>query len=494
VTLRGLAIRAVLLALCLPLCLAPTCSASDLQLVNEFGGGQFTANVNDIEVAPGGNLVLADGSSQQIQTFTPAGTPVGAFGSSGTGPGQFFNPTGLAIQGDGTIFVEDSGHGRVEVFNPAGTFLRQFATPVDFYADTAFDPAETLVYLLDYQSGNIQRMSTGGANLGIFGSLGTGDGQFERPLGIAVDPSGNIYVADRDNNRVEKLSPSGAFLANIGSAGSAPGQMRGPVDVTVEAGGNILVADTGNFRVQEFTPAGQFIASYERVAGSPSTTFSPWAVAAAPDGDLYVFDRQGAAQPRIMRVRIGAAPPPPPVLGRSVNAAPVSGTVLVREKGTAQFHQLTAGESIPVGSTLDTTKGTVRLFAATNGSGRTQHGDFSRGLFNVSQGRKNPLTTLSMTGGGLASCGKLPPGGSPKLAAARKRKRRSLFSSVKGRFSVRGRNSAATVRGTRFTMTDSCAGTRTRVRTGIVRVRDFWLRKTVTVKAGHSYLARRGNR
>jgi len=65
---------------------------------------------------------------------------------------------------------------------------------------------------------------------------------------------------------------------------------------------------------------------------------------------------------------------------------------------------------------------------------------------------------------------------------------------VKGHFSVRGRNSAATVRGTRFTMTDSCTGTRTQVRTGTVRVRDFWLRKTVTVKAGHSYLARRGNR
>ena len=73
---------------------------------------------------------------------------------------------------------------------------------------------------------------------------------------------------------------------------------------------------------------------------------------------------------------------------------------------------------------------------------------------------------------------------------AAKRKRRTLFSSVKGRFRTRGRNSAATVRGTSWTMTDTCAGTLTTVKTGSVTVRDFRLRKTRTVRAGHHYLAR----
>jgi hypothetical protein len=50
------------------------------------------------------------------------------------------------------------------------------------------------------------------------------------------------------------------------------------------------------------------------------------------------------------------------------------------------------------------------------------------------------------------------------------------------------------VRGTSFTMTDTCAGTLTQVKTGTVSVRDFVLRKTRTVKAGHSYFARRGHR
>jgi hypothetical protein len=199
----------------------------------------------------------------------------------------------------------------------------------------------------------------------------------------------------------------------------------------------------------------------------------------------------------------------PPTEGTTVNALPTKGTVLVKlppsaagkakdawtRAAAAGFVPLeTLGRQIPVGSTLDTTHGTVRLFSATNSAGGTQKGDFSNGLFSISQGRKNPLTTVSMTGGGLKSCGKLPPGGSPKAAAtAAKSRRRSLFSNVHGHFQTRGRNSAATVRGTSFTMTDTCAGTLTQVKSGTVSVRDFWLRKTIKVKAGHSYLARRGN-
>jgi hypothetical protein len=181
-----------------------------------------------------------------------------------------------------------------------------------------------------------------------------------------------------------------------------------------------------------------------------------------------------------------------------VNALPEAGTVLVKlppgagakaRAASSGFVPLeTVGRQLPVGSTLDTSKGTVLLTSATTASGRTQAGHFTGGVFTIGQGRKNPLTTLSMTGGGLNSCSKLPPGGSPKVAVAT-RARRRLFSNVKGRFRTRGRNSDATVRGTIWTMTDTCAGTLTKVTKGSVTVRDFNLRKSKLVRAGHSYLA-----
>jgi ferric-dicitrate binding protein FerR (iron transport regulator) len=62
----------------------------------------------------------------------------------------------------------------------------------------------------------------------------------------------------------------------------------------------------------------------------------------------------------------------------------------------------------------------------------------------------------------------------------------------KGKFRTRGRYSAATVRGTRWTVTDRCDGTLTAVARGKVEVRDFLKRKTVFVKTGKTYLARAG--
>jgi hypothetical protein len=196
--------------------------------------------------------------------------------------------------------------------------------------------------------------------------------------------------------------------------------------------------------------------------------------------------------------------PTPPILGFTADARPVSGTVKIKlppgtSLGKAKalgltgaakgFIKLTGAKSIPVGSFLDTTRGTVNLLAA-GGRNFTKTkffgGNFKGSRFKLTQGKKNPLTQLSMSGGGLTSCKtKVPKGGS----AARKRKRR-LFGNARGRFRTRGRHSSATVRGTKWSMTDTCAGTLTVVTKGSVTVRDFTLRKTRTVKAGHRYFAR----
>jgi hypothetical protein len=67
-----------------------------------------------------------------------------------------------------------------------------------------------------------------------------------------------------------------------------------------------------------------------------------------------------------------------------------------------------------------------------------------------------------------------------------------LRANVKGKFRTSGRYAAATVRGTAWDMIDRCNGTLTVVHRGVVSVHDLRLRKTVTVRAGHSYLAKAG--
>jgi hypothetical protein len=177
--------------------------------------------------------------------------------------------------------------------------------------------------------------------------------------------------------------------------------------------------------------------------------------------------------------------PPPPVEGVTANVKAVSGKVLVKLKHGG-FVPLSGAKQIPIGATVDTTHGVVKLTSAANGHGAVQTGNFGGGQFRLSQTRKSPLTQLSMGGGGLSSCKtRVPRGGS----AARTR-RRKLFGDAHGHFRTRGRNSSATVRGTKWTMTDTCAGTLTSVSRGVVVVRDFRLRKNKTIKAGHRYFAR----
>jgi hypothetical protein len=80
--------------------------------------------------------------------------------------------------------------------------------------------------------------------------------------------------------------------------------------------------------------------------------------------------------------------------------------------------------------------------------------------------------------------------GAAGVEAARRRPSRRLFANVKGRFRTRGRHSTATVRGTKYLVKDSCAGTTTRVIKGTVVVRDLVKHRNHVVRAGHRFVAR----
>ena len=179
--------------------------------------------------------------------------------------------------------------------------------------------------------------------------------------------------------------------------------------------------------------------------------------------------------------------PPPPVLGRSETAEVVSGTVLI-SVGGGKFVPLTGARPIPVGATLDTLHGTVGLTTAVDAKGHTQSGRFGGGVFRIAQSRQardHGLTTLGLTGANHGSCGRRTVASS---AAARTL--RQLNGRAHGHFRTAGRYSAATVRGTVWTVADRCDGTLTSVTRGVVSVRDFARHRTVSVRAGHQYLAR----
>jgi hypothetical protein len=180
------------------------------------------------------------------------------------------------------------------------------------------------------------------------------------------------------------------------------------------------------------------------------------------------------------------APSAPPELGRSVGVAAQAGSVLVRLPGSTRAVALTGNASVPVGSILDTRKGTVALSSALPGNA-SQTGTFHGGLFEVRQ----PVGARGMTE--LVLRGPLPTCAARGARAAGATKRfppRVLWGrDDHGRFRTRGSNSVATVRGTAWSVADRCDGTLTRVTSGSVSVRDLRRQRTVVVHAGKSYLA-----
>jgi hypothetical protein len=168
--------------------------------------------------------------------------------------------------------------------------------------------------------------------------------------------------------------------------------------------------------------------------------------------------------------------------------------VTLRTPGSAALQPLTAAGEIPIGSLIDAGRGVVRLTTAVDRLGHLQSATLWGGRFVIGQtASQHGMTTMTLAGRlschGRARRASLPA--TATQASSRKSSRILWGKDNHGHFSTRGQNSVATVRGTVWQTTDTCAGTVTYVKRGTVAVRDLRRHRTVVVRAGHSYLARR---
>ncbi|MBA2506867.1 MAG: hypothetical protein H0V29_13145 [Thermoleophilaceae bacterium] len=180
---------------------------------------------------------------------------------------------------------------------------------------------------------------------------------------------------------------------------------------------------------------------------------------------------------------------PTPTQDQTQVITPLTGTVLVRQPGQKVFTKLLAATLIKDRSEVDTRKGTARITVAKDKFGGTSTADVSLGLVIVDQmGR---LTQLKLSEK-LTGCprGDKRKSRSKSKASRRKPKKRRVFVKSKDNFQTRGNHAAGTVRGTQWTTNDTCKSTTIRVTEGIVAVRDFVKKRTVSVRAPKSYTAR----
>jgi hypothetical protein len=270
--------------------------------------------------------------------------------------------------------------------------------------------------------------------------------------------SGTAGTAQGDSSEV---------VVNVYAGGSASGA---PVQTlrTTRSGGAWSV-DAGGLALGQYTARAEQADSGGNTGVSNASTFS--VVPPAP----------------LQQVEAAASQSPTPVLGETVVAGAVSGTVRIKLKN-GKFRTLGANESIPLGSTVDATKGKVRVTAAAGAGGAVQTADFYKGAFVITQtgGSKKPITQLALSG--KLSCRKTTA--KKKASTSAGKKVRRLWGDGKGRFRTKGKHGAATVRGTKWLTEDFCDSTKITVKQGTVVVRDFARKKNKVVKQGQSYVAR----
>ena len=280
------------------------------------------ARPTGVAVDAAGNIFVADsenGTLRRISTTGEVTTFVGLSGSvdlvDGRGAAaRFWEPTALAFDAQGNLYVADRGNDAIRKVSPSGDVTTLAMCGWD-HAGVAVDPWG-IVYFVESWESRVGRISPTGNCSTLAGTyLGwSTDGpgtsaRFNKPVGVAVDPSGNVYVADRESHTVRKIAPEGmvtTLAGRAGTCGSADGvgsnaRFCYPAGVAVDAAGNVFVADENNSAIRKITPEGVVttIASPATATGPGDRLLLPRGIAIDPGGDLIVADTENGLIRRV---------------------------------------------------------------------------------------------------------------------------------------------------------------------------------------------------
>jgi beta-lactam-binding protein with PASTA domain len=231
------------------------------------------------------NIIAGDTHSGILQIFAPNGQFKGYFAGEGliaVGPTpnafqstwiQFFpgksNGNGLLVGYPAAIAVDpitenvvvvDYGGDRVLIYNSAGQFQSVFGSrgtgagqfsfaAFEAWPGVAIDPTTENILVTDPGNARVEIFNSAGVFQSQFGSSGSGKGQFSAPSGIAIDPvSHNIIVTDTIGQTVQTFTSSGVYLSHIGTAGLSDGQFNYPSSIAIDpVSRNVVVGDSASF-------------------------------------------------------------------------------------------------------------------------------------------------------------------------------------------------------------------------------------------------------
>lgn len=217
-------------------------------------------------------------------------------------------PIGLAVDGDGRVFVAEEAEqiSRISVFNATGELITSYGQPGPASLAGAFFnrphsltiSPNNVVYVADTWNYRIRAFDMRFGQLNMWGqplTLGADapieplDG-FWGPRDVKVDVNGFVYVADTGNRRIRVYTPDGIWVRDIGRSGSGDGQLNEPAGLASHPDGRIYIADTWNKRIAVFNTDGTFIKNFEVRGWYDDFGNRPYLALDASRSLLYVSD------------------------------------------------------------------------------------------------------------------------------------------------------------------------------------------------------------
>ena len=249
----------------------------------------------DMDVGPDGNIYVVD-HRPMVSVVSPDGRLLDHWGRPGSGDGEFdFLAPNLgvvakiAVGRDGLVYVSDANNGRVQVFTPAGDYVRQFGNrganadrllvPWDLGVDNAGN-----VYVIDYGLGSLSKFDSAGNFVWRVGGVGASEPELRSGgHGVRFDPSGRLWIASDDVGRLIALDTAdGHEVDAFGELGARPGQVAAPCGLNLDAAGNLYVYNCIGGRMQVFDPEHHLIGLWHGPVDDRRNAF-----ALTPDGRMY---------------------------------------------------------------------------------------------------------------------------------------------------------------------------------------------------------------
>lgn len=306
-----------------------------------------------VAVDSAGNLYVADNGNRRIRKAAPNGGNVSTIAGNGNlspvadgGPANATPTTahGVAVDALGNVYIADGQNNRLRKVDAASQRISTAAgngqptyggdpgdaTRAVLNAPTGLATDGKSLFIADTDNHRVRKLDLESGRISLY--AGTGEGNYSgdngpalaarlnRPMGLSLDPQGNLYIADYRNHRIRRVTPEGVIstVAGTGSGGTGADNVPAtqsalydPIDVAADASGNLYIADRYNYKVRKVNPAGviETIAGVGTGGSAPADGSAaasrigyPVSVAVDPSGNVFFSDYNSR---RVMRLTGG---------------------------------------------------------------------------------------------------------------------------------------------------------------------------------------------